>query len=235
MAHGLNPAQFDAVKTLRGPLLVLAGAGTGKTRVVTFRIAELIRSGIKPERILAVTFTRKAAGEMQERAFELRKGKGRAKAKADVPKPEISTFHSLCVRVLRRHIKKLGYSERFSIADRSDQESQARAALREIKAPTEALKPGDLLAIISRWKMASIRPDQVAGEAASDREHLAAIAYRRYQNNLKKAGVVDFDDLLFLTEELFAKFPTVRREEAGLRNCPRVGDGAQESLRGGGR
>jgi DNA helicase II / ATP-dependent DNA helicase PcrA len=215
MAHGLNTAQFDAVKTLRGPLLVLAGAGTGKTRVVTFRIAELIRSGIKPERILAVTFTRKAAGEMQERAYELLKGKGRAKTKADVPKPEISTFHSLCVRVLRRHIKKLGYSERFSIADRSDQESQARSALREIKAPADALKPGDLLAIISRWKMASIRPDQVGSEASSDREHLAGIAYRRYQNNLKKAGVVDFDDLLFLTEELFAKFATVRREEAG--------------------
>ena len=222
MPPGLNPAQHDAVKTLSGPLLVLAGAGTGKTRVVTFRIAELIRSGIRPERILAVTFTRKAAGEMQERASELLKSKRRgpqAKRKrgpkqADLPAPEISTFHSLCVRILRRHIARLDYPERFTIGDRSDQESAARSALREIRAPSEALKPADLLGFISRWKMKSIRPPAAASTAESDKEHLAAVAYRRYQNHLKKSAMVDFDDLLFLTEELFSKFPTVRRDEA---------------------
>ncbi len=213
MAVGLNPPQQDAVRTLRGPLLVLAGAGTGKTRVVTFRIAELIRSGIRPERILAVTFTRKAAGEMQERASELLSG-GKRRRKKDVPKPEISTFHSLCVRVLRRNITQLGYSEKFSIADRGDQESHARSALREIRAPSEALRPGDLLAFISRWKMKSVTPAQAGALAESDKEHLAAVAYRRYQNHLKNSGAVDFDDLLFLTEELFRRFPTVRREEA---------------------
>ena len=96
MAHGLNPAQHEAVKTLSGPLLVLAGAGTGKTRVVTYRIAELIKHGTRPSRILAVTFTNKAATEMQQRAAALL-------GKRPAEKPEISTFHSLCVRVLRRH------------------------------------------------------------------------------------------------------------------------------------
>src|SRR5262245_16973774 len=99
-AHGLNPAQHAAVHTLRGPMLVLAGAGTGKTRVVTYRIAELIKHGVRPERILAVTFTNKAAKEMQERATALL---GRATRE----QPEISTFHSLCVRVLRRHATRL--------------------------------------------------------------------------------------------------------------------------------
>ena len=115
MSAGLNAPQLDAVKTLKGPLLVLAGAGTGKTRVVTYRIAELIRRGTKPERILAVTFTKKAAGEMQERAGALLNGKRGATSKfkksaKDAPAgPEISTFHSLCVRILRRHIQQLGY------------------------------------------------------------------------------------------------------------------------------
>ena len=219
MSHGLNPAQHDAVKTLNGPLLVLAGAGTGKTRVVTHRIAELIRSGIRPERILAVTFTRKAAGEMQERAGQLLPKKRKPAAKkgkaVKEPRPEISTFHSLCVRILRRHISKLGYPERFTICDRSDQESQARSALREIRAPNAVIKPADLLNNISRWKMGSVLPADAAGLAETDRDHLAAVAYRRYQNNLKKAGVVDFDDLLLLTEQLFVKFPSVRRDEAG--------------------
>ncbi len=194
-------------------MLVLAGAGTGKTRVVTHRIAELIRRGTPPERILAVTFTRKAAGEMQQRAGVLLKSGRKRKSKS--PKPQISTFHSLCVRVLRRHIGRLGYPERFTICDRGDQESEARAALREIRVGDGALRPGDLLAILGGWKMRSIHPGQAASIAESDREHLAAAAYRRYQSNLKAKGMVDFDDLLYLTETLFAKYPAVRREEAG--------------------
>src|SRR5690349_19720034 len=142
MAHGLNPAQHAAVETLSGPLLVLAGAGTGKTRVVTTRIANLIRHRIKPDRILAVTFTRKAAGEMQERAMALlggpekgRKTHRRAKPKGPKIQPQISTFHALCVQVLRRHIVKLGYPPQFAICDRGDQESLARTALRDIRVP----------------------------------------------------------------------------------------------------
>src|SRR3954467_13679218 len=220
MAVGLNAPQLDAVKTLKGPLLVLAGAGTGKTRVVTYRIAELIQRGTKPERILAVTFTKKAAGEMQERAGALLNGKlgattrGRRSGKDAPPGPEISTFHSLCVRILRRHIELLGYPQRFSICDRNEQESQARTALRELRAANAALSPGDMLSIVSRWKSASVRPGDAGQIAHSEREQLAAAAYRRYQDNLKRVGTVDFDDLLLLTEDVLSKFPLVLRAEA---------------------
>ncbi|HVT27528.1 MAG TPA: UvrD-helicase domain-containing protein, partial [Lacipirellulaceae bacterium] len=225
MAAALNAAQIEAVRTLKGPLLVLAGAGTGKTRVVTYRIAELIRRGTKPERILAVTFTKKAAGEMQQRAGELlTRGRGtrlvvsdkqrRGSRKNASPSPEISTFHSLCVRILRRHIEQLGYPQKFVICDRNEQESQARTALRELRAPSAALSPGDMLAIIGRWKAAAMRPGDAIQAAQSEREHLAAAAYRRYQDNLKRTGAVDFDDLLLLSEELLSTFPAVRRTEA---------------------
>ncbi len=228
MADGLNPAQKAAVETLQGPLLVLAGAGTGKTRVVTHRIANLIRHGTRAERILAVTFTRKAAGEMQARAMALltRSEPGRPRPRragmapgAGTPglanaKPQISTFHALCVQILRRHISRLGYPQQFAICDRGDQESLARAALREIRVPDDALRPGDLLAIISGWKSRSLKPAAAATAAQSDREHTAAAAYRRYQNSLKARGLVDFDDLLLCTEELLTKHPALRREEA---------------------
>jgi DNA helicase-2/ATP-dependent DNA helicase PcrA len=207
MATPLNPAQGQAVKTLRGPLLVLAGAGTGKTRVVTHRIAELIRQGVRPSRILGVTFTNKAAGEMQQRASELL-------GKRQPDKPEISTFHSLCVRILRRHAKLLGYPVEFAIYDRGDQESLARAALRDIKVPGALLRPGDLLHFISRWKSSSVRPDGAVAQAATDKEHLAAMGYRRYQRSLKTAGAVDFDDLLLCTEELLQNHPAARTSEA---------------------
>ncbi len=203
----LNPAQLDAVLTRSGPLLVLAGAGTGKTRVVTYRIAEIIRHGISASRILAVTFTNKAAREMQQRVNAI-VGK---KAKE---KPEISTFHSLCVRILRRQIRHLGYPETFAIYDRGDQESVARAALRDIRVGDALIKPGDLVNMIGRWKTAAIRPDQASAQAQTDKEHLAAAAYRRYQKSLKASGAVDFDDLLLCTEDLFARFPDVRRQEA---------------------
>ncbi len=207
MSHGLNPAQQLAVGTLSGPLLVLAGAGTGKTRVVTHRIAELIKHGTPPQKILAVTFTNKAAAEMQSRAAALlgRQAKER---------PEISTFHSLCVRILRRHAPKLGYPAEFAIYDRGDQQSTARQALRDIRVSDEALRPADVVAAISRWKMRSIRPEQAAAEAHSDKEHLASMAYRRYQRALKQAGAFDFDDLLLCTEELFDNFADARRAEA---------------------
>src|SRR5438034_6265989 len=204
----LNPAQQEAVQTLAGPMLVLAGAGSGKTRVVTFRIANLIKHRTRPERILAVTFTNKAAKEMQERLSGLL---GKQKER-----PQISTFHAHCVRVLRRHARKLGYPERFAIYDRGDQESLARGVLREIRVPSELMRPGDLLYQISRWKTASLRPPDAGKEATSDKEHLAAMGYRRYQKSLQNAGAVDFDDLLLLTEELFQKHPAVRRDEAVL-------------------
>lgn len=216
MAHGLNPAQSDAVETLRGPLLVLAGAGTGKTRVVTFRIANLIRHGTSPDRILAVTFTNKAAGEMKERVGELLGYAGKRKKRNEKrPEPTISTFHAHCVRVLRRHANALGYPAKFSIYDRSDQESMAREILRQLRLPGTALKPSDLLGIISNWKNASVHPEQAPLVAGTDKEHLAAAGYRRYQEGLKARGAMDFDDLLLQTEVLFDQHPEVRDIEAG--------------------
>ncbi len=188
--------------------MVLAGAGTGKTRVVTFRIAELIRRGTRPERILGVTFTNKAADEMKERVV------GRI-GKSHQNKPEVSTFHSLCVRILRRNARHLGYPSSFAIYDRGDQESVARSVLREIRVGDGTLRPGDLLQKIGRWKTLSIGPEEAASTAESDKDHLAAAAYRRYQRALKAAGAFDFDDLLLATEQLFQRFPAARQEEAG--------------------
>ena len=196
----LNPSQREAATTLKGPVLVLAGAGTGKTRVITHRIVELIASGVSPDNILSVTFTNKAAGEMLERTSHLL-GK-RAK-----PRPFISTFHSLCVRILRQEIVLLGYPANFVIYDRGDQESAARKAMRDIRLGEKSLKPGDFLSIVSKWKTRSIQPEEASEAAEDDLERLAATAYRRYQTNLKASGAVDFDDLLLLTVKIFHDFP----------------------------
>lgn len=198
-------------------MLVLAGAGTGKTRVVTFRIANLIRNGTPPDRILAVTFTNKAAGEMKERVGELIgiNHKKRRRDEKAPPSPTISTFHSQCVQILRRHATKLGFPAKFSIYDRSDQESLARAILRELRLPGTAIKPSDMLAIIGGWKNAGIRPDEAGSVAATDKEHFAASGYRRYQDGLAIRGAMDFDDLLLHTESLFEDHHDVRDEEAG--------------------
>lgn len=203
----LNPPQKSAVNTPKGALLVLAGAGTGKTRVITYRIAKLISQGVEPDRILGVTFTNKAANEMQERLKKL------LRIKED-KKPLISTFHSLCVRILRRHIERLGYPEKFGIYSRGDQESLARGVLKDINVSDALLAPGQLLYFISRWKCKSMGPDDASLDADSDRMLLAAVGYRKYQGKLKSLGVVDFDDLLLLTERLFTEFEDVRKEEA---------------------
>ncbi|HET9960245.1 MAG TPA: UvrD-helicase domain-containing protein [Polyangiaceae bacterium] len=205
----LNPAQNEAVHTLSGPLLVLAGAGTGKTRVITFRIAQLIRTGITPSRILAVTFTNKAAREMRERAQKLLGRRDR-----NTKPPEISTFHSLCVRVLRRHGRKLGYPEAFSIYDRGDQETLIRNALREIRVSSGTLRPGDVLAFIGNWKNQGVTPDLALTQAEGNRAELAASAYERYQAQLKAIGAMDFDDLLLNVNKLFREHPDARFAEA---------------------
>jgi DNA helicase II / ATP-dependent DNA helicase PcrA len=207
--HGLNAAQREAVSTLSGPLLVLAGAGTGKTRVITFRIANLMKSGIAPHRILAMTFTNKAAREMRERALGLI-----GKRPRGTKPPEISTFHSLCVRVLRRHARALGYPQEFAIHDRGDQETVARSALRSVRVGDDTLRPGDFLAIVGRWKNQGLRPDQAEAIAEANKEQLAASAYAIYQRNLRASGAMDFDDLLLCTQELFEKHPEARFAEA---------------------
>ena len=207
---GLNDAQTQAVRAPAGPLLVLAGAGTGKTRVVIARIAELVRRGCRPERILAVTFTNKAAKEMLSRAGGLIRRGGKEK-------PEISTIHSLCVRILRRHAARVGLPSRFAIIDRGEQESVARKVLKELRVPEATLRPGDLLDRVSRWKSAAVRPDAAFASLpadAGDSWELAAAGYRRYQQHLRTAGAVDFDDLLLVVDDLFTGEEPVRRAEA---------------------
>ncbi|MEZ6078629.1 MAG: UvrD-helicase domain-containing protein [Pirellulaceae bacterium] len=216
MSHGLNPEQQEAVQTLTGPMLVLAGAGSGKTRVVTFRIANLIRHGTRADRILAVTFTNKAAKEMRERITKMIGPKRRPPRGATAPPaPVIGTFHSNCVQILRRHARKLGYPERFAIYDRSDQESTAREVLRQLRVHTGMLKPAEFLSHVSRWKNAGVRFDQAHELARTDAEHVAASGYRRYQQAIKLCGAMDFDDLLLSTEQLFREFDEVRVAEAG--------------------
>lgn len=211
----LNPPQQTAVDTLSGPLLVLAGAGTGKTRVVTFRIANLIRHGTRADRILAVTFTNKASQEMQERVSHQLKLPKRVKRGDKVPRPVIGTFHSHCVQILKRHSKELGYPEKFTIYDRGDAESVARTILREIKVHEDMLKPSDFLNIVSGWKNLGIKPDEASAAAITDKEHLAASGYKRYQRALKNQAAFDFDDLLVCAEELLVENERVRQEEAG--------------------
>jgi DNA helicase II / ATP-dependent DNA helicase PcrA len=205
----LNPAQQEAVATLKGPLLVLAGAGSGKTRVITYRIAALIKTGIEPSRILAVTFTNKAAREMKQRAMKLL---GRRKNGASAP--EISTFHSLCVRILRRHARLLGYPEAFTIYDRGDQEVLARNALRDIRVSSGQLRPGDLLHFIGGWKNKGVPPSATAELVDGAQAEFASAAYEKYQKQLRMAGAMDFDDLLLQTNRLFEKFPEARLAEA---------------------
>ncbi len=218
---GLNPDQYEAVNTLSGPLLVLAGAGTGKTRVITFRIAKLIKSGVPGERILGMTFTNKAANEMKERLGNMIGGfKGkykkntRNKPEENDHTPTISTFHSLCVRILRRRIETLGYPLKFAIYNRGDQESLARGVLRELNVADKLLSPNQLLFWIGHWKCKSMTPDQAIKASDTDAQHLAAIGYQRYQRQLKMNGAVDFDDLLMLTESLFQNHEEIRLEEA---------------------
>ena len=199
---GLNPPQREAASILSGPLLVLAGAGTGKTRVITYRMANLIAHGIRPDRILSVTFTNKAAREMRERALKLI-------GKQFKLRPIVSTFHSFCVRVLREDIDSLGYPKKFAIYDRSDQESAARTALRDIRLGDSTMKPSDLINRISKWKMQGIQDHEASSHVEADFDFLAAMAYKRYQKQLRACGAVDFDDLLLLTVKLFKDFPDV--------------------------
>ena len=220
---GLNPDQHEAVNTLSGPLLVLAGAGTGKTRVITYRIARLIKSGVPGERILGMTFTNKAANEMKERlgkmlGIEMGKYKKRKK-KGDTSvdhTPTISTFHSLCVRILRRRIEALGYPLKFAIYNRGDQEGLARTILRELNVNDKLLAPAQLLFWIGNWKCKSMSPEQAIVSSDTDAQHLASIGYQRYQRQIKLSGAVDFDDLLLLTERLFKEHEEIRAEEAAM-------------------
>src|SRR5580765_3604433 len=161
----LNPEQRQAVETIKGPVLILAGAGTGKTRVITFRIAHLVARGIAPGHILGVTFTNKAAREMLERVSKLLPKQNRA-TNSDVPeRPTICTFHSLCVRILRQHIEKLGYKRNFTIYNESEQIGAIKKILSQISAKGEKTDPAAILALISKYKNGGERAAAFADES----------------------------------------------------------------------
>ncbi|MCX7918360.1 MAG: UvrD-helicase domain-containing protein [bacterium] len=200
----LNPQQREAVTYLEGPLLVLAGAGSGKTRVITYRIGYLIEQNIvRPAELLAVTFTNKAADEMKSRVAHL--------LGTDLPRMWISTFHSACVRILRRHIHLLGYTPEFSIYDTDDQLSLIRDCFDELGYDTKQLNPRAVLGEISRAKNKLIPPENFYDGKDDFFLNLVKNIYVKYQDHLKKNDAVDFDDLLSLTVQLFERFPEVLR------------------------
>jgi DNA helicase-2/ATP-dependent DNA helicase PcrA len=194
-AEGLNPDQLDAVAHESGPLLVIAGAGSGKTRVLTHRIAHLIHNGVHPSKILAITFTNKAAAEMRERVGAL--------VGPVVKTMWVSTFHSACVRILRANADALGYPRQFSIYDAADSNRLTSYVIRDLGLDAKRFTPRGVHAIISLWKNELIDPDEAHRRAQNifDRKH--ADVYAEYQARLHKAGAMDFDDLLTNTVKLF--------------------------------
>ena len=195
----LNPPQREAVAQTEGPVLILAGAGSGKTRVLTHRIAYLMEEkGVNPWNILAITFTNKAAQEMRERVDKL-VGFGSESI-------WVSTFHSACVRILRRHIDNLGYDTNFTIYDTDDQKSLMKDVCRKMNIDTKIYKERSLLAQISHAKDELLTPDDMEVKAAGDYNmKKVASVYREYQAALRKNNALDFDDLIVKTVELFEK------------------------------
>lgn len=199
----LNDMQREAVLHTEGPLLILAGAGSGKTRVLTHRVAYLIEEkGVKPWNILAITFTNKAAGEMRERVDKL--------AGPEAGSVWVSTFHSLCVRILRRFIDRLGYENNFTIYDTDDQKSLMKDICKKLNIDTKMLKERSILAAISSAK------NELISETAFEKQNFGdfkgrriAAAYVEYQAQLKRNNALDFDDLLVKTVELFRKYEDV--------------------------
>ncbi|MFZ2299687.1 MAG: UvrD-helicase domain-containing protein [Candidatus Moraniibacteriota bacterium] len=208
--QGLNPEQLRAVLTTEGPVLILAGAGSGKTKTLTHRIAYLIEEKkVPPSHILAVTFTNKAAGEMRERIERLLSQSAAAEYGAAVLPQHIGTFHNICCRILRREIEVLGYGKRFNILDSQDQESLIKKALKELEIDPDQVKPRALLDAISRAKNAFIDAGQCTREAGSYYEEIIARVYAHYQAALRAQNALDFDDLIMLAVKLFQEHPDV--------------------------
>ncbi len=205
----LNPQQREAVETTSGPLLILAGAGSGKTRVITYRIAHLIENiGVPADSILAVTFTNKAAAEMGERVEQLVGGR-------TLQKPWISTFHSMCVRMLRRDIEKLrigdlGYRKDFVIYDESDQQQVVKAAMRRLGLDDKQTRPQAVLARISWAKNHMLDPQELYLQSADPKMEKVAHVFEIYRQELRKANALDFDDLLLETVRLLKAVGEVR-------------------------
>jgi len=197
----LNPAQREAVCHTEGPLLILAGAGSGKTRVLTYRIAQLLNNGVDPHRILAVTFTNKAAQEMKERVGNL--------IGPDAERIWLATFHATCVRILRQDGRAIGLDPNFVIYDTQDQLIVVREVLRELNLSETNFNPRALLASISKAKNELIGPEEYTADTADFWAEVVKKVYPLYQQKLVDSMAVDFDDLIRLTIRLFREFPTV--------------------------
>jgi len=203
----LNEAQREAVLTTEGPLLVVAGAGSGKTRVLTYRVAHLLAAcGVEPNEILAITFTNKAAGEMRERIEAAVGPKARA--------IWILTFHAACGRILRREAPRLGYRSNFTIYDQADQLRLVRACLEELERDPKRFVPRGIHSQISNAKNALVGPDEYASRVASFYDQTVADVYALYQRRLFASNAVDFDDLLMLTVEVLRRFPEAHEKWA---------------------
>ncbi len=206
ITNGLNDRQKDAVETLSGPLLILAGAGSGKTKTLTHRIANLIAHGVRPSQILAVTFTNKAANEMRERL---------AKLLNQVPSrtfmPYMGTFHGIAVRILRQEAEVIGLDRNFVIYDTDDQISLIRRIIRELKlVDNKNLKPKSIQSIISNEKNQGNGPEEYAANVFYPNQQKIAQVFTKYEEEKTKSGALDFDDLLLKELELFKRYPEIR-------------------------
>ena len=207
----LNPAQREAVLATEGPVLVVAGAGSGKTRVLTYRIAHLVAAvGVKPQEILAITFTNKAAGEMRERLQSVVGAVARTMW--------VMTFHAACGRILRREAPRLGYRSNFTIYDQADQVRLVKQCLEELDRDPKRFVPRGIHAQISNAKNQLVSPEEYKNRVASFYDQTVADAYELYQRRLLNSNAADFDDLLFLTVDVLERFPEAReRWQKGFR------------------
>jgi len=200
--YNLNLVQNEAVTHTDGPLLVLAGAGSGKTRILTHRIAYLIKEkGVSPFEILAITFTNKAANEMKERVAQLVGGVSRTMW--------VSTFHSTCVRILRQEAERLGYSRNFVIYDANDSNRLVTYCLRDLNIDSKRYPPRKIAAAISNAKNELLDAETFAMRATTYAERMVADVYKLYQERLYQSNALDFDDLIMITVNLFQLFPSV--------------------------
>ena len=201
----LNPAQREAVLATEGPVLVVAGAGSGKTRVLTYRIAHLVAAvGVKPQEILAITFTNKAAGEMRERLQSVVGAVARTMW--------VMTFHAACGRILRREAPRLGYRSNFTIYDQADQVRLVKQCLEELDRDPKRFVPRGIHAQISNAKNQLVSPEEYKNRVASFFDQTVADVYELYQRRLLDSNAADFDDLLMLTVEVLDRFPEARKK-----------------------